>query len=85
MPHIDDCCIVGEKPRDRCDRRNRRRQADPLRFFAAVLRDPRIESREGKRKVRSAFVVGERMDLIDDDRFDATQHPASAFGGEQDE
>ena len=43
-----------------------------------------IETLQRDRKVRSAFIVGYGMNLVNDDGFDVAQNLAAAIGGQQD-
>ena len=39
---------------------------------------------ERNRQVRSALIVGDRVDFVDDDRFDIAQNGPALFRGQQD-
>ena len=72
--------IADQKPRNGLDGLLRGAQSDPLNLSAAEG----VEPFEGKRKVRTALVAGDGMDLIHDDRLGRLQHPSAALGREQD-
>jgi hypothetical protein len=63
-------CLPAEEPRDLVERALRGRQADALRRPVG----DRLEALERQRQVRAALRGRQRVDLVDDDRFDAAQH-----------
>ncbi len=81
---VDDVRGAAEEVRDFLDRPHGRREADALRFRAAVAHDQIVEPRERQREMRAALVARQRVDFIDDDRFDVGEQRARFGGGEQD-
>ena len=66
---------ADQQPGDGLDRALGGRQADPLHR----LRGQVLQPLQGQRQVRAALVARDRVDLVDDDRADRSQHrPASA-------
>ena len=65
---VDDFRRGAEKLRDLLDRAHRRREADALRFPAAVAHDQIVEPRQRQREMRTALIARHRVNLVDDDR-----------------
>ena len=63
---------AAEKPRDFVERALRRRQADPLHASCAQ----RFQPLERERQVRAPLGRHQRVDLVDDDRLERSQHVA---------
>src|SRR5689334_2657290 len=82
---VDDAGIIGEEGGDVLDGFDGGGQAYTLRLGEAALLDESIQAGEGEGEVRSALVVGDRMDLIDDEGADLGEHLAGSSGGDQDE
>jgi hypothetical protein len=68
-----------EQPGDRLDRALRRRQADA----DGALRAQCLEPLQREREVRAAFVAGDGVDLVHDQRPHAPQPLAATLGGHQ--
>ena len=71
---------ADEEAGDLLDRALRRREADAHERRAHEL----LQARDGEREVRAALARDQRVDLVDDERPDAPEHPPSTFAGEQD-
>src|SRR5579864_608378 len=71
---------AAEKMSDEFDRLLRRGKTNPRKSFAGQV----VETFERKRKVRAAFVVGDGVNLIDDDGFHGSEDLAAFCGSQQD-
>ena len=59
-------------------------EADALRDGLTGRAADGVEPRQGQREMRAAFVVGDRVNFVDDDGAHGAQHVAGFGGGEQD-
>ena len=83
MTVIDDgdCRLVvrRQKPRDDLNGPDRRRKTDSLRPGSARFLDEIVEASKRQREMGAPLVIGDRVDLVDDDRADVTERlPAAA-------
>jgi len=85
MPTVDECrkrtLAPDQKAGNLFDRFLRRRQTDSLDPSSGETLEPLKRERE----VRSALIPSERVDLVDDDGFDALEKPASPFTCQENE
>src|SRR5437763_805389 len=86
MSDVDDCCWraarvrSSEELRDQFNRFLRGGESDANRFLICQ----RFETLEREREMSAAFVVGNGVNLIDDDGFNVTQELAALLRSEQD-
>ena len=73
--------VTGQECGDGFDRRLRRREADALERRCRDL----LEPLEGQGEVRAAAGVDDRVNLVDDDGLDGSEHGAAALAGQQQE
>src|ERR1700722_13796636 len=71
---------AAEKMGDEFDRLLRRGKTNAGESFTSQV----VETFEGERQVRSAFVVGDRMNFIDDHGFNRSEHLAALPRGQED-
>ena len=87
MSHLDDLHALvadawAKELGNLLDRADRCRQTDALQV-PALPRDKPLQPLDGKRQMRAALVVGDGVDLVDNQRARRPQDLPAAFGREQ--
>ncbi len=74
----------AQEARHLLDGLHRRRKTDPLRSPARGFGDQTIEPLHREREMGAAFVVGDRVDFVDDHRFDGPEDLPAFLGSQED-
>ena len=82
---VDDRGVVAQERGDILDGLDGGGEADALGLGQPALFDETVEAREREGEVRAALIVGDGVDLVDDQRADLGEHLARLRGGQQDE